>query len=64
MKIPDPVIKYVTDHPTAACVGTFVLLTVTASLLYTAMELDIRANDFRKARLADVQIAASEALGG
>jgi hypothetical protein len=64
MKIPDKVLQYGNDHPTALCVVTFVLLTVTASLLYTAMELDIRANDFRKARLADVQIAASEALGG
>jgi hypothetical protein len=63
-KIPDSVLVYVTEHPTALTVVTFALTVVTLSLFYTACDLDIRANDFRRARLGEMQRAASEALGG
>lgn len=63
-KIPDSVIVYAAEHPTALCAGTFALTVLTLALFHAATELDIRACDYRRARLADAQIAASEALGG
>lgn len=63
-KIPDSAIEYLTDHPTVLTVGTFALTVITLALFHTATELDIRACDFRRARIGEMQLAASEALGG
>lgn len=62
--IPESVIEYVTDHPTVLTVATFALCVVTLALFHTATELDVRATDFRRARIGARQLAASEALGG
>jgi hypothetical protein len=63
-KIPDSVLEYAAEHPTVLTVVTFALTVVTLSLFYTATDLDIRANNYRRARLGELQKAASEALGG
>lgn len=63
-RVPDSVIEYVTEHPLVLTGLTFALCTITLALFQVATELDIRANDFRRARLGEVQRAASEALGG
>lgn len=63
-RIPDSAIEYVVEHPTVLTVGTFALCAVTLALFHMATELDVRANDFRRARLGELQLAASEALGG
>lgn len=62
--IPDSVIGYVNEHPMVLTAATFVLCSITLALFHVATELDVRANDFRRARLGEVQRAASEALGG
>lgn len=63
-KIPNRVIEYVSEHPTTLTVATFALCVVTLSLFHAATELDIYANDYRRARLGDMQRAVSESLGG
>lgn len=63
-KIPDRVIEYASEHPTTLTVATFALCVITLALFHGATELDIRANDYRRARLGEWQRAASESLGG
>lgn len=63
-KIPDSVIEYVTDHPTVLTVATFALCTIILAAFHLATELDVRACDFRRARIGAMQLARSEALGG
>jgi len=63
-RVPDSVLEFVSDHPTVLTVATFALCTVTLTLFYAATELDIRANDYRRVRLGEMQLAVSEALGG
>jgi hypothetical protein len=63
-RVPDSIVLYVAEHPTALCVGTFALTVVTLSLFVAATELDVRATIWRKAQLGEIQRAASEALGG
>jgi hypothetical protein len=62
--IPDSLIEYLTEHPTVLCAGTFALTVLTCALFETAIRLDVRACDYRKARIGQAQRAASEALGG
>ena len=62
--VPDEVYEYFREHPRALCVLSGVLLCVSIGLMLTADELDVRANQFRRARLGEIQRAASEALGG
>jgi hypothetical protein len=64
VKVPGSVIEYANDHPTVVTFATFALCTVALALFITATELDIRAGHWRASRLADMQLAASEALGG
>jgi hypothetical protein len=63
-RVPVAVIEYVNEHPTVLTIATFALSTLALALFYTATELDIRANDFRRARLGELQRAVSESLGG
>lgn len=63
-RVPDRVVEYAAEHPKAVCVGTFALTVVTLSLFIVATDLDLRANAWRKACVAEAQLAASEALGG
>lgn len=62
--IPEPVIAYFHAHPRALCALTAGLVIVSIAAMLTADELDVRANQFRRARLGELQRAASEALGG
>lgn len=62
--IPDSVYEYVNDHPTVLTIVTFALCSVTLALFYSATELDVQANNWRRARLGEMQRAVSESLGG
>lgn len=62
--VPGPVITWFYEHPRAVCALTGLLFAVSVTAMLTASELDVHANDWRKARLGEIQIAASEALGG
>lgn len=62
--IPEPVITYVYDHPRVLTVVTAALVIITSALAMSAVQLDVRACDFRRARLGEMQRAVSEALGG
>jgi hypothetical protein len=64
VRVPDRVIEYVHEHPRALTIGTATLVAVSITLLLMAEELDTRANLWREARLAEMQLAVSEALGG
>ena len=44
--------------------ATAALVIITSALAMSAVQLDLRACDFRRARLGEMQRAASEALGG
>ena len=62
--IPDSVIEFVHDHPLVLTFATGVLVIVTTALSMSAIALDVRAVDWRRARVGDLQRAASEAHGG
>jgi hypothetical protein len=62
--IPAPVMSYFNEHPRALCVVTGAMVVLSIALMLTADELDVRANQFRRMRLGEMQRAASEALGG
>lgn len=62
--IPEPVIAYAYEHPRVLTIATAALVIITSALAMSAVQLDLRACDFRKARLGEIQRAASEALGG
>lgn len=62
--VPDSALEYVADHPTILTVATFALCAITMAVFHAAVELDIRACDYRRARLGEMQLARSEALGG
>jgi hypothetical protein len=62
--IPEPVIVYVHEHPRVLTIVTGALVVVTMALAVSAAQLDAQAGAWRKARLGEIQIAASEALGG
>lgn len=62
--IPDSLIEYMHDHPRVLTVVTGAMVILAIALQISATELDVRAHDFRRARLGDAQRLASEALGG
>lgn len=62
--IPDSFYEYVNDHPMVLTAVTFGLCVVTLALFHEAAELDVRANDWRRERLGEMQRAVSESLGG
>ena len=62
--VPDGVIEYFREHPRALCGLTGALVVVSIALLLTVDELDVRANQFRRTCVGEIQKAASEALGG
>lgn len=62
--VPEPVVTYFYDHPRVLTVVTGTLVVVSIALMLTADELDIRAHQFKSARLGEMQRSVSEALGG
>lgn len=62
--IPEPAIAYVREHPRVLTAVTAALVIITMALAMSAAQLDARAIDWRKARVGEIQRAASEALGG
>jgi hypothetical protein len=62
--IPDSVIRYVHDHPGVMPVVSSIGVILAMAWLYQAVDLDVRAMAWRRERLAELQIARSEALGG
>ena len=62
--IPESVIAYVHEHPRVLTIATAALVIITSALAMSAVQIDLRANDFRRARVGEIQRAASEALGG
>jgi hypothetical protein len=62
--IREPVLEHVQAHPRTLTIATGALVILTCALFMSAMELDVHANDWRRARLGEIQLAASEALGG
>lgn len=62
-KVPDSVIEYVHEHPRVIYVVTLPLLAYAVYNLLVATDLQVRAETFVAARLADAQSAASEVLG-
>jgi hypothetical protein len=62
--VPEPVMAYFYEHPRVLCALTAGLVVGSIALMLTADELDVRANDFRRLRLGEMQRAASEVLGG
>jgi hypothetical protein len=61
---PDFAGGYFADHPRALTFLTGALVVITGALFMRAVELDVRAYDFKAMRLGEMQRAASEALGG
>lgn len=62
--IPDSLIEYMHDHPRVLTAVTGAMVILAIALQISATELDMRANDFRRARIGEIQRTASEALGG
>jgi hypothetical protein len=62
--VPDSLIEFVHDHPRVLTAVTAAMVVLSIAMQMAATELDVRANDFRRARLGEIQRAASEALGG
>ena len=63
-KIPDSVIEFANEHPKAVTAATLTLYAVALFVFLSATDLDIRANQWRRARIGEMQRATSEALGG
>jgi hypothetical protein len=62
--VPESVIIFCHQHPRVVTFTTAVIVILTSVLSMSAIQLDLRACDWRKQLLADAQLAASEALGG
>jgi hypothetical protein len=62
--IPESVIAYVYERPLVLTIATGALVVITGALFMQATELDVLACQFRRARLGEIQRAASESLGG